>query len=792
MGFLDAYDTFVGNKCQELTQQNNTFDKLTKATGLSNIVKGVEDFISKDIVETLKTSSLRDLAEDLLSETIRKNTKRITQNILNQVPDSITGTLTDLRANAFNTVFSTLTLKNDMVMYFASTIAEEAVEAIRDKRRTLISLQEAVRKLHNALLVLAGGEPFFQRYLADLRKALLLLEDADTQLAIVRSGFFSQTVFATTNFNNAKALLEQVEALIQPPEQEAGNTVELNLGFLKAVVEVPDFGQQLGMLQSVPKLAMDMLAAYDLYAVKVLKVNALLLGFQGCVQNLQQVTGGKFKDLILKNMDGTRTQIQDVMKSMAKVLNGDELAIDGPITEEFGNPINVGGQRVRQTRPFTPKPTEASARAIGWLIRVKTARLSLNAINSQGLENLQLSNELLKEYNQAITDLGELDDAVTQFAVLRATDGREQPGDIEPQLVTFAFQANQAIVDSALLEASRKKFNEKTVIALGTQLNSRLQLSIDRDREIEQILLRFIVKTEPLLRSLKSLGDSLFKTLDSLGLDRATDFLKRGAFGDFFAMDGRTASYAGAAVAGLSFIQGLVGSQEERQCILQSINRIQVEDTSKKLASQRTVATNFVKQQKQNEETCAELKNDQKKTAACSSGINAGDLRDNPLNSLTALFRGVFGGDINDTLKGFGLGNFGEASGKGAGLGGLINKTTGQSSDSSQGVFSSFSYASKALEDAEGAANNALASAKTGLASAINGVTGFFASEDEDEADLEQKALAAKEKDSGNTALDDALANKKVADILGTEAKKAAKNKEKQSRANNFTKFGVS
>lgn len=760
MGLLDAYDTFVGNKCQELTKQNSTFEKLTESTGLASITKGVEDFISKDIVESLSGSALLGMAEDLISETISKNVKKITQNILGQLPDKISNTLADLRANAFNMVFSTLTFKNDMVMYFASTIAQETVDAIRDKRRTLISLQQAVRKLNNALMVLAGSESFFADYLADLRAAILKLEDVDRQLFIVHSSFYATNVFPSSNFEAAKILLDQVIELIEPPASESSDAekLEINFGFLKAAVELPDIGSQIAMLQSVPKLAKDMLGAYDMYAVKVLKVNTLLLGFQSAVQNLKEVTGGKFKDQILSNIEDSRKNLADTQKSMAKVCNGAEDAINGPIVEEYGNVINVNGIPTRNTREFEASPTEASARSLEWLMRTKSVRASLEAVNAEGLSNLNLSNELLKYYNQALTDLGKLDDLETQNAILHATDGREEPGEIEAPMITFAFQANQAIVDSALLTVKNKQFDEQVVVALGTQLTSRLQLSIDRDREIEKILVKYIKKSAPLLKSLKSLGDNVFKTLDTLGLDRASDFLKRGSFGDFFSMTGKTATYVGAAVTGLNAVQGLVGSQEERQCILSSINKIKVEDTSKKLASQRAVATNFVKQQKRNEDQCKELKNDKKRVEACASAIDIQDLKGNPLKSLQGLFRGVFGGDVYDSLDVTGLAKFGENSGKPSGLGGIVES----SGSDTQGVFSSVTNATSYLADAEKAVNDAYASAKNSLLNANP--------DDEDE-------------------VADAKADEEYANSLEAEKDKAQKNLIKQQKKNLFKRY---
>ena len=46
-----------------------------------------------------------------------------------------------------------------------------------------------------------------------------------------------------------------------------------------------------------------MLKSYDLYVLKVIKANALILGFQSMVKNLEEVSSGMYKEMILKSLD---------------------------------------------------------------------------------------------------------------------------------------------------------------------------------------------------------------------------------------------------------------------------------------------------------------------------------------------------------------------------------------------------------------------------------------------------------------------------------------------------------
>lgn len=671
MGWLDAHDAHVEKKCAQLTKQSSIAEKFLKKSGITGVIDSVKEFIKDDIVTSIANSPLRDLAEDILTETVNKNARRLSQNILNQVPEKVTDTLTDLRGQAFNAILTGMTLQNDLALYFASVVAKEAVEAIREKRQILVGLLVAIKNVHNAMLTLASGPAFFNDYLKDLRAALVKFDEADKQLAIVESAFFSTSQFPQTNFQNAKDRIQEARDLILPPIV-GDEAEELKKGFLKGVFTGAEYGQQLAQLMAIPKLAWAVIQKYDLYAVKVVKVNALLLGFQSVIQELKLVTGGKFKDLILTHMADSRIFLQDTILDMARTLNGSPTAIEGPeivdIRNQEGRLRTTGDQVI-----FSPNPTKASAKAVLWGVRASALQAMLEFIDPDALQKLTLSNTALIEYNLAVTKLSKLDDRVTSVAILRATDAREEPGAIEADIVVFVAQANQAVLDSSLTATSATgAFKPNTVLALGAKLDARLNLSIDQDRESEEILLRFIKKTEGLLDGIRQLGDSIFGLMDNLGMDRAADALRGGKVGKFFDMNGRTATYAGAAVAGLSIVQAAVTSEEQRECVVSAITRIKAEDTSQKIAAQRAASQTFVKQQALNELECKALIEEQKKVNACAGGIDVNDLRDNPLDTISGAFNGVFGGDVQDSLFSsdgffgeisFGSGNFGTVGG---------------------------------------------------------------------------------------------------------------------------------
>lgn len=768
MGLLDAFDQFSNAKCAELTKQNSTFEKITATLGMSNLVNGVQDFFEGSLVDKLLDSPLRELGEDVLAQAIQNNARRLSQNIMNQVSENFTKTLTDIRSTAFSAVFSTMTFKNDMVLYFASTVAQQCNEAIKEKRRTLISLQESVRQLHNALLVLAGGGPFFNEYLENLKTALIKIDLSEQEVFKVQSAFYSSGAFPLGSYRAAKHHLEEAYNLIMPPITGEGHE-ELNEGFLENVFEAPEYELQLSMLLNIPKLTGDMLEQYDLYAVKVLKVNVLLLGFQTIVQNLKEVTGGFAKDLVYKQLGYSRTFLDDIIADMSLQLHGDKDALKS--TKSTG--ISITGVSSSVTNTFKPNPTKTSAKAVSWGVRVKSAQVMLEMLDPDALQTLDISNTALRAYFKTLDDIAKLDDRVSSTAILRATDGREQPGDIEADFITFAFQANQAILDTALLKGEPGGFQSNTVISLGAKVNSRLQLSIDQDRDIEDALLRYIKTTAPLIKNIQALGDSIFNMLDGLGMDRASDALKGGDFGKFFSMDGNTSTYVGAAIAGLSAVQLLLSDNAQRECIQGSINKLKVAETSQKLVSQRKVQQNFVKLQQVNEKKCAEVRRAKKKVDGCASGIDLASLKDNPMKSLGSLFSGVFGGETFDSLGGS-TGGFADAAFSSSNKG-IANLGFAEGKGST--IFSNVKASAIAAQDATKNAVAKVESAKAEMTSAINEVEGFKAEVTESVEALSKKVEAAKKVASGDlTALEDAGVSKEIADVAQKEATDLLKN----------------
>jgi len=711
--YLDAFSTVITDDCTKLGKQNSIFDFLSKAGGLSRISSGLKDVFSKGLVDALANSPLRQMAEDALAENINRYSRTLVQNALNIIPEKLTRTLKDLRSVTFNAVYATIAFQNNMPLFFTMKIAEECVEAIRDKRHTLICLKGSVIKLHNALMKLTGSGPFFNEYLKQLRKALAQIDQAEKELTSVQSNFYVNGVFIKRKFEDAKELLDAAFVNILPPASTSPEKPDQNLltALLAGLQHAPTFQQQLTQLMTIPKFVMEMLGSYDLYVVKVLKVNTLLTGFLSSIQGMEELVHGKMGEIVIDRLSTARAGLRDIIGSMGKQINGGSDLI---YTYKDG---------------FIPNASLTSSKAIEWGVRVKTIRVLLDSIDPSAVETIQLSNAGLVAYNVAVESLGYLNNRITPTAILRADAGREEIGDIEGDILAMAVQSNLAILGMASL--SKNKYDSKSVLSLGVKLEDRIELSIIQDRQVEMILLRFIQKVGPITEVNKNLGNSIYKLLDDLGMDRASDMLKKGAWKEFFSLTGKTANYIGAAMTGLNLLLKGLSNEGQRQCVSTAINKLATKSVATKLEAERSLRFNYTKQQQINESKCQDGKALLDKVKGCTAGIDIGQLTSYPFKSLQGAFRGVFGGDITDSIMGT-FGNFGEISTtKIAGIPLDISSVFGKTS----GVFNSAQHASMALKEsilfsgkiigpAVAAVKSAATTAQNAVATATGAVSG--------------------------------------------------------------------
>lgn len=632
---------FIQQEKKKINKNNDSIDILKEQTSTDVVQKSVISEAVDNAVAKLKDSPLAQLGEDFLAEQIAKNGNQIMNNITKQVESTIETqlgisprkTLAEAQSAVFNTIGAALTAEGDLCMFFLQRLANNILEELDKKDAILRELQEKIRELYNALVLLVAGDPFFSQYLDDLRRALILMDNSQTNLQLIKNTFDVADIFLSTKFEQVKQDLEAAADLIEPDDDDPD--VKFTDSGLLAGVGIPSEPQQLTVLLSVPQLVGDVLQAADGYFISVFRINALLLAFITGEEKCSRSTSQKLKNYTLDTLESLITKLDTLNDKMAREINGSTEARQAPIPG------------------FEPDPVGVSGRALGWLFELRTIIEYLSFVPGDSLEAVSTSQSALDKYNEAVEALKLLDGETRAGAVLTATDGREEVGQLEQQITTFVLAALQAIVDAEVADE---------ILALGRTLLIRLDLSLELDQQIREAILPFAQADLGFTQALEKAGNSIYSLLDEFGLDRAKDLLERGGFEEFFNLNSKTATFAGAALVGIAVLKECLSTTEDRQQLDDAERVIQRENTSKDLLAERGAVIGFEQQKAQNEKVDRDLTKVNER--ACESAEKCGLPSDFQPTSLVKNLGPIIGvsllggGSVSDSLQKLGKGLF--------------------------------------------------------------------------------------------------------------------------------------
>lgn len=576
MAGLDFLTDYTSKKRDKLNEDNTSIDKLSENSNQQTVMGQAKSAASESAVDRFKNSPLIQLGGDFISEQVAKNGQQIINNafgILEGPLAPVRKTIEQAQQLAFHAIAAAITAKNDLMLHFLQETAREAIKMIDKKAVIAKELQYRVRLLYNALVILVAGQPFFSKYLARLRQAILLLFSAETKLKQVRNGFVATNIFVNTQFDQAQADLVAAEKFLAPEDENPAN--KFTHPTLLSGVGVPSESQQLNLVISIPQLARDVMNAANGYFAATFKLNALLLAFITGLGALEASGSKKLREYTISMLDELTGRVTSLINRMSNDVNGDPLAVQQPLPN------------------FAPNSVGVSASALGWLLELRAIIEFAKFVPGKTLGALQLSNAGVKSYQDAVEKIKTKDNRTSGDAVLIATDGREEVGQLESQISVFTLNALQAIVDGKAAS---------NVLALGRSVIARLDLTLTQDAEIRAILQEFADHKLPLFEELAKTGSAIQGMLGSFGLDRAADMLKGGAFEEFFNLNSKTATYAGAALVGIAVLKECLTTTEDREQLDQAEREIQRENKSKELLAQRGAVTGLEQQKVSNKD----------------------------------------------------------------------------------------------------------------------------------------------------------------------------------------------
>lgn len=606
-GELNLVTEFIDKKRENLAADNENLDTLSKQSPNQAIADITAEDIGDKIWDNIKASPLAQMGQDFVAEQVAKNSTKIINNVdaairkkANAIISKALAPVEQLQNLVFDSITAVLTAKNDLAMYFIQQVAKQLVIAIDKKREIALQLQEKVRELHNILVLLVTTNPFFDTYLAQLRRGLALIYDARSDLTVVRNTLQANDRWLKTRYKQSKEKLAQAEALMSPDSGTDPDVKFTDKGLLSGV-GIPAKPQQLMLLLSLPQKIKEVLACANGYFIAVVKVNALIVSFNAAYGSFTAASSLKLKQFTISTLDNIITELDDLITTMATQLNGSPNSILQPDTvlSTSLDPSFIaaaqGGENIGMTdpsafqssvtrQPFKPDPLATSANAMAWLFQIKTIVAHYELIPGPTLEALDVSNNALDLYNAAVKTIKSKGNRVDGDAILTATEGREEVGQLEKQLTRYIMAAGQALVNIQTARA---------VIPLGRTIIKRIDLTLTQDKEIRDAVDKFANADLAFPSAVTRAGQNIFGMLDKFGLDRAVDALRSGDFSKFFNMDGKTATYAGAAITAFSALKECLTTEEDREQLTQAQREIEREQKSKELIAQRVSTTGF-------------------------------------------------------------------------------------------------------------------------------------------------------------------------------------------------------
>jgi hypothetical protein len=583
MSSLDDVLNFFDKKKEDCAKEDKQLGRAAKTSSSSKINQSWYSKITEDAWAEISSGPLAQLGKDFIAEQVAKNGNLLLNNLESQV-DKIVGpavkTVEQVKDIAFNTVALALTAQKQMGLFFMQQVAKQCVKAIGQKREALLALKEAQRQLYNALMILVAGDPFFSKYLAQLRQALIYTYNAREDVKVVVANLKFQNKWMPVKMASANTYVQEALKLLEP-EHDKQPVAKFTDSGLLANVGIPKMPQQLTVLIAIPKLCKDVALAANGYLLANAKVNALLLAYCNGYSELISTSSSIISNFSVGQLSKIQLELTKLVEDMATYINGDPSSVFQPVPG------------------YDPNSVKISAYALEWSVKLRVIYQYMKVVPGKSLDILASTDKAVNAYNESVKKIKAMGTISDRGAILVALEGREEIGQLERQIVYFVLHAMKATVAGSATQ---------TVLAAGRQLQYRFDLSLNRDSEIESILNEFISTDLGFSKQLQQLGNSINTVLRGLGLDRAADFLQQGKFADFFNLNSKTMTYAGAALAGIALLKKCLNKQEDRAKLDNAELATKREQMAKYLSARRFANTGLTLQRSELAKSCA--KND--------------------------------------------------------------------------------------------------------------------------------------------------------------------------------------
>jgi hypothetical protein len=531
---------------------------------------------------------------------------------------------------------------NDLVMVMMKDVARKTVKLLKSKQEYNRKVLEHLLRLRDVLAHMSKGDPVFQKYLSQLREALIELDIGRREIVSVRNTLDVSDRFLSKTYRTGKERIQRAREKVQPLKDN--KYLEVTDTGLARNLGLPTDKEQIHNIKIVPAISRELITTLTAGFGQTVQANAGIEFFYSALGSIQKGMPGFIKRYVLSLFDKMLVNLKDVIGSMSGTLNGSESAVswdgayqpsplktsvlaykwamdlslvaeqlnlipsgivivpppvssksggisgnllgstsESPLpqqggaffaaplgdvlvapTQEMFKAVTVGNE-VNIVSPATVKGTYRvkevlSGRQLRLNRQVNRSPAPLDGVSftvvGDALGSLYNTRSAADKYEQTCNYLKGLNTIKSGTAILTANQAKEEVSQFEAQLLGFLVEVNASFASKPI---------RKEALLLCNSFISRTNLSLARDSDIIASLESFINTPLPLEDELEAILNSFHRLMRRLGFDRAADLLETGDFTSFFDLNGRNASYVGAALVAVSALKSCFTTDKQQE-----------------------------------------------------------------------------------------------------------------------------------------------------------------------------------------------------------------------------------
>ena len=203
------------------------------------------------------------------------------------------------------------------------------------------------------------------------------------------------------------------------------------------------------------------------------------------------------------------------------------------------------------TPPDPLYPTKVASNATAWGIKLQTTIEFLKINPGAASQNLDITGESVRRYNQSIALLKGYGNRTNGSATLIVMQSQENFLNTGGQVVRFLFDANTAVATAK---------DPRNVTAEIKQFSSLMATAKSLDTDIVNALTPFINTPNNLIAGADKVVNNLSGMARGLGFDRVADLIGKGDVSNLLSANANTSTYVGAALVGVRSIISTVNA----------------------------------------------------------------------------------------------------------------------------------------------------------------------------------------------------------------------------------------